>query len=77
MAVLARRVQADLPAFAWRVAPNDAAGYGHELYALLRDLDGNSADLILVQSPPAASDWEAVRDRLARAAAGTDDADET
>jgi len=77
VAVLARRVQADLPAFAWRVAPNDAAGYGHELYALLRDLDGNSADLILVQSPPAASDWEAVRDRLARAAAGTDDADET
>jgi L-threonylcarbamoyladenylate synthase len=77
VAVLARRGQADLPALAWREAPNDAAGYGHELYALLRDLDGNSADLILVESPPAASDWEAGRDRLARAAAGGDDADET
>jgi L-threonylcarbamoyladenylate synthase len=77
IAVLARRRQNDLPAFAWREAPKDAAGFGHDLYALLRDLDGNSADAIYVETPPAASDWEAVRDRLARAAAGGDDADET
>jgi len=77
IAVLARRRQNDLPALAWRDAPKDAAGYGHDLYALLRDLDGNSADAIFVETPPAASDWEAVRDRLARAAAGGDDADET
>jgi L-threonylcarbamoyladenylate synthase len=77
IAVLARRRQNDLPAFAWREAPKDAAGYGHDLYALLRDLDGNFADAIFVETPPAASDWEAVRDRLARAAAGGDDADET
>ncbi len=77
VSVLARRRQADLPAFAWREAPRDAAGYGHDLYANLRALDGNSADAIFVEAPPAASDWEAIRDRLARAAAGADDADET
>jgi len=77
VAVLARRRQNDLPAWAWREAPRDAAGYGHDLYALLRDLDRQRADAIFVETPPAASGWEAVRDRLARAAAGGDDADET
>lgn len=77
VAVLARRRQNDLPAYAWREAPKDATGYGHDLYALLRALDRYAADAIFVESPPAAADWEAVRDRLARAAAGGDDADET
>ena len=60
-----------------RAAPGDAAGYGHDLYANLRALDANGADLIVVEAPPAGSAWEAVRDRLARAAAGTDEDDET
>ena len=60
-----------------RSAPGDATGYGHDLYANLRALDANGADLIVVEAPPAASAWEAVRDRLARAAAGTDEDDET
>jgi L-threonylcarbamoyladenylate synthase len=60
-----------------RVAPVDARAYGHDLYANLRALDANGADLIVVETPPAGPDWEAVRDRLARAAAGTDEADET
>ena len=77
IAVLARRVRNDLPAFAWREAPRDAAGYAHDLYGNLRDLDGNQADAIFVETPPAAADWEAIRDRLARAAAGPDDSDET
>ncbi len=77
IAVLARRGQADLPAFTWSEAPRDAAGYGHDLYANLRALDRNQADAIFVETPPAAADWEAIRDRLARAAAGADDADET
>lgn len=77
VAVLARRHRNELPAFVWREAPRDAAGYAHDLYESLRDLDGNSADVIFVESPPAAADWEAIRDRLARAAAGRDDSDET
>jgi L-threonylcarbamoyladenylate synthase len=77
VAVLARRGQADLPAFAWLETPKDVAGYGHDLYAGLRELDGNGADVIWVEAPPVHPAWEAIRDRLARAAAGPDDADET
>lgn len=76
-AVLARgRPPTPLAAFG-HSAPGDAAGYGHDLYANLRALDANGADLIVVEAPPAESAWEAVRDRLARAAAGTDEDDET
>lgn len=53
----------------WRRMPADAAGYGHDLYAALRALDAAGAGRILVEDVPAGPDWEAVRDRLARAAA--------
>jgi L-threonylcarbamoyladenylate synthase len=61
----------------WHLAPETAAAYGHDLYANLRALDANGADLIVVEAPPGDAAWEAVRDRLARAAAGTDEDDET
>ncbi|CAI06184.1 L-threonylcarbamoyladenylate synthase [Aromatoleum aromaticum] len=61
----------------WRAAPLDAAGYAHALYANLRDLDACGADFIVVETPPATPDWQAVNDRLRRAAAGSGDADET
>jgi L-threonylcarbamoyladenylate synthase len=77
VAVLARCSQGGFPARAWRHAPADPAGYGHDLYAALRELDGNGADRILVERPPSGADWEAVHDRLVRAAAGTDEDDET
>jgi L-threonylcarbamoyladenylate synthase len=76
VAVLARGRPAPPAAFG-RSAPGDAAGYGHDLYANLRALDANGADLIVVEAPPGDAAWEAVRDRLARAAAGTDEDDET
>lgn len=44
------------------------AGYAHDLYAALRDMDHAHADLILVEAPPADSDWQGVNDRLKRAA---------
>ena len=47
----------------------DAAAYGRALYAELRRLDKQGASRILVESVPTSSDWDAVRDRLARAAA--------
>lgn len=46
----------------------DAAGYAHALYASLRELDQGQADLIVVQAPPATPQWDAVNDRLRRAA---------
>jgi L-threonylcarbamoyladenylate synthase len=55
----------------WIQAPADPAGYGHELYANLRRLDAAGAALILVESPPRSVGWEAVNDRLGRAAAGS------
>ena len=78
VAVLARGVRApDGFDGTWLAAPADPAGYAHDLYANLRALDACGADLIVVEHPPADPAWEAVRDRLSRAAAGTDDADET
>ena len=55
---------------AWIVAPREAAAYGHDLYANLRRLDASGARRILVEAPPRDPRWEAVNDRLDRAAAG-------
>lgn len=45
--------------------PEQAA---HELFSVLRELDAQGVDLIWVEEPPPDSDWDGVRDRLARAA---------
>jgi len=55
----------------WITAPFDAARYGHDLYANLRALDASGAKRIVVEAPPDTAAWEAVNDRLMRAAAGT------
>ncbi|HEY4997767.1 MAG TPA: L-threonylcarbamoyladenylate synthase, partial [Usitatibacter sp.] len=54
----------------WIAAGGDPARYGHDLYANLRTLDDSGAKLILVEAPPDTAQWEAVNDRLSRAAAG-------
>jgi len=54
----------------WITAAPDPSAYGHDLYANLRKLDASGAKRILVQSPPDIPGWEAVNDRLMRAAAG-------
>ena len=54
----------------WIAAGGDPARYGHDLYANLRTLDAAGAKRILVEAPPRTMDWEAVNDRLERAAAG-------
>lgn len=55
----------------WIAAPETAAGYAHDLYANLRRLDTAGCDVMLVEEPPLAIEWAAVRDRLGRAAAGS------
>jgi len=60
----------DSKAVSWIAAPADPASYAHDLYANLRKLDAAGAKRILVEAPPATAAWEAVNDRLTRAAAG-------
>jgi L-threonylcarbamoyladenylate synthase len=61
--------QAGMP-HAWRMLPADPAGYAHDLYAALRELDHADAELIVVEAIPAAPEWAAVADRLRRAVCG-------
>ncbi len=48
--------------------PTDPEGYAHALYAGLRALDQLGAELIIVERPPQAPEWQGVNDRLQRAA---------
>lgn len=54
----------------WHQAPALPAPFAHDLYATLRRLDGLGVARIVIQQPPAGEAWEAVNDRLRRAAAG-------
>lgn len=60
-------------AVSWIAAGEDPARYAHDLYANLRKLDAAGAKRILVEAPPSTPEWEAVNDRLSRAAAGSED----
>ena len=55
---------------AWIAASPIPERYGHDLYANLRKLDASGAKRILVEVPPDGPEWEAIADRLSRAAAG-------
>lgn len=48
--------------------PAEPVGYAHELYAALRAMDAATADIIVVEAPPAEDQWQGVNDRLRRAA---------
>lgn len=47
----------------------DPVEYARHLYALLRELDDQGCDRIVLEKPPATAEWQAVNDRLGRAAA--------
>jgi L-threonylcarbamoyladenylate synthase len=51
----------------WLRMPRDAQAYAHKLYAALRELDTAGCESILIEAPPEAPEWAAVRDRLRRA----------
>jgi len=50
--------------------PNDAQAYAAALYRILHDVDAQGWDWIAVERPPLDASWDAIRDRLERAAAG-------
>ena len=54
----------------WLRMPRDAEGYARKLYGALRELDSARCDAILVEAPPQEPAWQAVLDRLQRAASG-------
>ena len=64
---------ADHPRLLRRLASADFPSYARELYAALHALDAAGCDLILVAAPPDNLAWQAVNDRLRRAAVGSGD----
>jgi L-threonylcarbamoyladenylate synthase len=69
LAVYSRTAVACPPGVVHRRMPGDATSAAHELFSALRDFDASGARLIWVERPPGTPDWDAVRDRLQRAAA--------
>jgi L-threonylcarbamoyladenylate synthase len=53
-----------------RRMPDDAQETARQLFAVLREFDAQGVGLIWVETPPDEPEWEGVRDRLQRAAAG-------
>lgn len=51
--------------------PKNSNVFASILYRLLRDLDQQDWDLILMPEPPAGQEWDGVRDRLQRACFGS------
>jgi L-threonylcarbamoyladenylate synthase len=54
----------------YRRMPDDAVETARQLFAVLRDFDAAGVKLIWVEAPPDGPEWDGVRDRLGRAAAG-------
>jgi L-threonylcarbamoyladenylate synthase len=52
--------------------PDNPVGYATMLYAALHDLDALGLDRIIIELPPDAPQWLAIRDRLKRAATPAD-----
>lgn len=68
LAVYSRSVEVPAGLLARRM-PEQARAAAHQLFAVLRELDGAGASEIWIELPPAGSAWDGVRDRLSRAAA--------
>jgi L-threonylcarbamoyladenylate synthase len=54
----------------YRRMPDDAGETARQLFAVLREFDAAGGKLIWVETPPEGAEWDGVRDRLRRAAAG-------
>jgi L-threonylcarbamoyladenylate synthase len=63
------RLPAAAPWVHHRTMPDRAEAVAHDLFGVLRELDAAGVATIWVEAPPAAAEWDGVRDRLQRAAA--------
>ena len=52
-----------------RRMPDDATATAQQLFSVLREFDAQGVKLIWIETPPAAPEWDGVRDRLQRASA--------
>ena len=78
VAVLAQRLPLRAHKYVtWINAGRRPEQYGHDLYANLRTLDKAGCQRILVQDVPEGEPWDAIRDRLLRAASGASEGDDT
>ena len=53
----------------YRRMPDDALATAEQLFAVLRDFDAQGVKLIWIEPVPESTEWDGVRDRLARASA--------
>jgi L-threonylcarbamoyladenylate synthase len=78
IAVLAQRLPLKSHKYVtWVNAGRRPDQFGHDLYANLRTLDKAGCQKILVQDVPQDERWDAIRDRLTRAASSISDGDDT
>ena len=78
VAVLAQRLPLKSHKYVtWINAGRRPEQYGHDLYANLRTLDKAGCQQILVQDVPDGEVWDAIRDRLRRAASTVSQSDDT
>lgn len=78
IAVLAQRLPLKSHKYVtWINAGRRPDQFGHDLYANLRTLDKAACQKILVQDVPQDERWDAIRDRLVRAASSITDGDDT
>ncbi|HLJ39243.1 MAG TPA: L-threonylcarbamoyladenylate synthase [Steroidobacteraceae bacterium] len=77
IAVLAQRLPLRSHKYVtWINAGRRPEGYGHDLYNNLRTLDRAGCQRILVQAVPEGERWDAIRDRLLRAATNVAESDD-
>jgi L-threonylcarbamoyladenylate synthase len=78
IAVLAQRLPLKSHKYVtWINAGRRPDQFAHDLYANLRTLDKAGCQKILVQDVPSDERWDAIRDRLTRAASSISDGDDT
>lgn len=68
IALIGYRTAPKTQAIGQTVLPFTPDGYAYGLYAALRAMDAQGADLILIEAPPTDHTWQGVNDRLRRAA---------
>jgi L-threonylcarbamoyladenylate synthase len=78
IAVLAQRLPLRAHKYVtWINAGRRPEQYGHDLYGNLRTLDKAGCQQILVQDVPEGERWDAIRDRLLRAASSVSESDDS